>query len=140
VSDAVFIATLAGKGQRLRAFPQVGNKYKSTHMLSGPAPGGRNRPDDSWARTLIRMLFDWLVTGQVVATNPAHAVRAKACGETGKTAVLNTEQARKLELCRVSISSARGGTAIHSIVESQNVGMRTKRLPLCRRHQIPCDP
>ena len=23
----------------------------------------------------IRMLFDWLVTGQVVATNPAHAVR-----------------------------------------------------------------
>jgi site-specific recombinase XerD len=23
----------------------------------------------------IRMLFDWLVTGQVVATNPAHSVR-----------------------------------------------------------------
>jgi site-specific recombinase XerD len=23
----------------------------------------------------IRMLFDWLVTGQIVATNPAHAVR-----------------------------------------------------------------
>ena len=23
----------------------------------------------------VRMLFDWLVTGQVVATNPAHAVR-----------------------------------------------------------------
>jgi site-specific recombinase XerC len=23
----------------------------------------------------IRMLFDWLVTGQLVATNPAHAVR-----------------------------------------------------------------
>jgi site-specific recombinase XerD len=26
----------------------------------------------------IRMLFDWLVTGQVVATNPAHAVREDA--------------------------------------------------------------
>jgi site-specific recombinase XerC len=23
----------------------------------------------------IRMLFDWLVTGQVIASNPAHAVR-----------------------------------------------------------------
>jgi hypothetical protein len=26
----------------------------------------------------IRMLFDWLVTSQVVATNPAHAVREDA--------------------------------------------------------------
>jgi hypothetical protein len=26
----------------------------------------------------IRMLFDWLVTGQVVATNPAHAVRGRS--------------------------------------------------------------
>ncbi len=25
----------------------------------------------------IRMLFDWLVTGQVVATNPAHSVRGR---------------------------------------------------------------
>ena len=23
----------------------------------------------------VRMLFDWLVTGQVIAVNPAHAVR-----------------------------------------------------------------
>jgi site-specific recombinase XerC len=26
----------------------------------------------------IRMLFDWLVTGQVVATNPAHSVRGQS--------------------------------------------------------------
>ena len=26
----------------------------------------------------IRMLFDWLVTGQVVAANPAHAVRGRS--------------------------------------------------------------
>ena len=45
----------------------------------------------------IRMLFDWLVTGQVVATNPAHAVRGpKHVVKTGKTTVLTSEQARKL--------------------------------------------
>ena len=37
----------------------------------------------------IRMLFDWLVTGQIVATNPAHAVRGpKHVVKTGKTTVL----------------------------------------------------
>jgi integrase/recombinase XerD len=45
----------------------------------------------------IRMLFDWLVTGQIVATNPAHAVRGpKHVVKTGKTAVLDADQARKL--------------------------------------------
>jgi site-specific recombinase XerD len=43
----------------------------------------------------IRVLFDWLVTGQVVATNPAHAVRGpKHVVKTGKTTVLTSEQAR----------------------------------------------
>jgi len=42
----------------------------------------------------IRMVFDWLVTGQVVATNPAHAVRGpKHVVKTGKTTVLTGEQA-----------------------------------------------
>jgi len=45
----------------------------------------------------IRMLFDWLVIGQVVATNPAHSVRGpKHVVKTGKTTVLDTDQARKL--------------------------------------------
>ena len=45
----------------------------------------------------IRMLFDWLVTGQVVATNPAHAVRGpKHVVKTGKTTVLTGEEAREL--------------------------------------------
>src|SRR5271169_6356052 len=45
----------------------------------------------------IRMLFDWLVTGQVVATNPAHAVRGpKHVVKTGKTTVLTAEQVREL--------------------------------------------
>jgi site-specific recombinase XerC len=43
------------------------------------------------------MLFDWLVTGQVVATNPAHAVRGpKHVVKTGKTTVLTGEQVREL--------------------------------------------
>lgn len=45
----------------------------------------------------IRMLFDWLVTGQVLATNPAHAVRGpKHVVTRGKTPVLTADQARKL--------------------------------------------
>ena len=45
----------------------------------------------------IRMLFDWLVIGQVVATNPAHAVRGpKHVVKRGKTPVLTADQARKL--------------------------------------------
>src|SRR5271165_7397785 len=41
----------------------------------------------------IRMLFDWLVTGQVVPTNPAHAVRGpKHVVKTGKTPVLSAEE------------------------------------------------
>jgi site-specific recombinase XerD len=45
----------------------------------------------------IRMLFDWLVTGQVIAANPAHSVRGpKHVVKTGKTTVLDADQARKL--------------------------------------------
>ena len=45
----------------------------------------------------VRMLFDWLVTGQVVATNPAHAVHGpKHVVKRGKTTVLTAEQAREL--------------------------------------------
>jgi site-specific recombinase XerD len=45
----------------------------------------------------IRMLFDWLVVGQVLAINPAHAVRGpKHVVKRGKTPVLTEEQARQL--------------------------------------------
>lgn len=45
----------------------------------------------------IRMLFDWLVTGQVVPTNPASSVRGpKYVVKKGKTPVLTAEQARQL--------------------------------------------
>ena len=45
----------------------------------------------------VRMLFDWLVIGQVVPTNPAAAVRGpKHVVKTGKTPVLEGSEWRKL--------------------------------------------
>ena len=45
----------------------------------------------------VRMLFDWLITGQVVPTNPAAAVRGpKYVVTTGKTPVLDGSEWRRL--------------------------------------------
>jgi site-specific recombinase XerD len=45
----------------------------------------------------IRMLFDWLITGQVVPSNPASAVRGpKYVIKVGKTPVLDGKEWRKL--------------------------------------------
>ena len=45
----------------------------------------------------LRMLFDWLVTGHVIETNPAHAVRGpRYTVKKGKTPVLTTEEAHAL--------------------------------------------
>ena len=43
------------------------------------------------------MLFDWMVVGQVLSTNPAHAVRGpKHTQKKGKTPVLTPDEARTL--------------------------------------------
>jgi site-specific recombinase XerC len=45
----------------------------------------------------VRMLFDWLITGQIVPVNPASAVRGpKHVVKTGKTAVLDGKEWRHL--------------------------------------------
>jgi site-specific recombinase XerD len=45
----------------------------------------------------LRMLFDWLVTGHVIETNPAHAVRGpRYTVRKGKTPVLTAEEAHAL--------------------------------------------
>jgi integrase/recombinase XerD len=60
------------------------------------------------------MLFDWLVIGQVLATNPAHAVRGpKHVVRRGKTPVLTEDQARHL---------------IESIDTSTLIGLRDRAL------------
>jgi site-specific recombinase XerD len=62
----------------------------------------------------IRMLFDWLVIGQVIAVNPASPVRGpKYSVKKGKTAVLSAEEARKL---------------LDSIDPSSHVGLRDRAL------------
>jgi integrase/recombinase XerD len=43
----------------------------------------------------MRMLFDWLITGQVIDANPTAAVRApKHVVEKGKTPVLTADEAQ----------------------------------------------
>ena len=62
----------------------------------------------------IRMLFDWLVIGQLLAVNPASPVRGpKHSVKKGKTAVLSAEEARKL---------------LDSIDPSSHVGLRDRAL------------
>ena len=59
--------------------------------------GSMSKPTVKQHLAAIRMLFDWLVTGHVVAVNPATSVRGpKHVVKRGKTTVLMAEQAREL--------------------------------------------
>jgi site-specific recombinase XerD len=54
-------------------------------------------PDVKQQLAAIRMLFDWLITGQLLPHNPAAAVRGpKHVVKTGKTPVLDAKEWRKL--------------------------------------------
>jgi integrase/recombinase XerD len=60
----------------------------------------------------IKMLFDWLVTGQIVPSNPASSVRGpKHVVKKGKTSVLSAEDARTL-LDRIVSAEAAGPSLI----------------------------
>lgn len=107
----------------------------------------------------IRMLFDWLVVGQVVAVNPASPVRGpKYSVKKGKTAVLSAEEARKL-LDSIAPSShvalrdralialmvytfARVGAALKMRLEDVYVQKRRTWVRLHekggKRHEMPC--
>jgi integrase/recombinase XerD len=55
----------------------------------------RSKPTVKQHLAAIRMLFDWLVTGQVIPVNPAHAVRGpRHSVKKGKTSVLSAEEMR----------------------------------------------
>jgi site-specific recombinase XerD len=59
--------------------------------------GERSAPTVKQHLAAIRGLFDWLVTGHVLETNPAHSVRGpKHIVTRGKTSVLTADQARQL--------------------------------------------
>ncbi len=107
----------------------------------------------------IRMLFDWLVVGQVIAVNPASAVRGpKHVVKKGKTPVLGADEARAL-LDSIDISTpvglrdraliglmvytfARVGAAVQMRVEDVYVQGRRSWVRLHekggKRHEMPC--
>jgi integrase/recombinase XerD len=58
---------------------------------------GGAKPSVKQTLAAIRMLFDWLVIGQIIPTNPASSVRGpKHVVKTGKTPALSADQARQL--------------------------------------------
>ncbi|MEM7768861.1 MAG: tyrosine-type recombinase/integrase, partial [Pseudomonadota bacterium] len=68
----------------------------------------RSAPTVKLRLAAIRMLFDWLVTGQVIPVNPAAAVRGpKHVVRRGKTPVLARDDARRL-LEAIDVSSVVG--------------------------------
>jgi integrase/recombinase XerD len=108
-----FAATIRNKNTRMAYYRAVCRFFTwcDEHQFGGIADieplhvaayieamqNGFEKPSVKQHLAAIRMLFDWLVTGQVVATNPAHSVRGpKHVVKTGKTTVLDAEQARKL--------------------------------------------
>ena len=67
--------------------------------LSAPKPEGPelSKPTVKQHLAALRMLFDWLVVGHVLDSNPAHAVRGpKYSQKKGRTPVLDRDEARSL--------------------------------------------
>jgi len=107
----------------------------------------------------IRMLFDWLVIGQIIATNPASSVRGpRHSTKKGKTPVLAADEARTL-LDSIDTSTlmglrdraliglmvytfARVGAALGMRVEDVYVQGRRTWVRLHekggKRHEMPC--
>src|SRR5580704_4242555 len=76
----------------------------------------------------LRMLFDWLVVGQILPLNPAHAVRGpKYVLKKGKTPVLTAEEARAL-LDKIEIVTKVTGADGEQSEEPALVGLRDRAL------------
>ncbi len=107
----------------------------------------------------IRMLFDWLVVGQVLAVNPASPVRGpKHSVKKGKTPVLSAEEARALLdsiaptspvalrdralIALMVYTFARVGAALKMRVEDVYIQNRRSWVRLHekggKRHEMPC--
>ena len=70
--------------------------------------GTHSKPTVKQHLAAIRMLFDWLVIGHVMASNPAHAVRGpKHSVRKGQTSVLSAEEMREL-LAAIDVTSLLG--------------------------------
>ena len=80
-----------------RPHAQDHRAHRRRRLRPGAKATARRPPSVKQHLAAIRMLFDWLVTGQVVPFNPAASVKApKHVVKKGKTPVLSAEDARTL--------------------------------------------
>lgn len=71
----------------------------------------------------IRMLFDWLVTGQIMPTNPAHSVRGpRHSVKKGKTSVLSAEEMRIL-LDSIAVQGKKGNPILIGLRDRAIIGL-----------------
>jgi site-specific recombinase XerD len=119
----------------------------------------RSAPTAKLRLAALRHLFDWLVTGQVIPTNPAASVRGPRHSATkGKTPVLDAAEARQLLdsidvttpaglrdralIALMVFSFARIGAALAMRVEDVYVQNRRLWVRLRekggKRHEMPC--
>jgi len=97
---AAFAAWCEARGLRdLRAVRPI---HIATYIEALQAPADANQkplaaPSVKQHLAALRMLFDWLVVGQIVPSNPATSVRGpKHSVKKGKTPVLGADEARQL--------------------------------------------
>lgn len=106
----------------------------------------------------LRMLFDWLVTGHILDTNPAHAVRGpKHVVRKGKTPALSPDEIRQLLdsieaetlmglrdralIALMTYTFARVGAAVKMRVEDYFIQGRRNWVRMQEggeEHQVPC--
>ncbi|WP_233721992.1 tyrosine-type recombinase/integrase [Jiella avicenniae] len=121
--------------------------------------GERSAPTAKQRLAAIRMLFDWLVVGQVVSINPAASVRGPSHSvRRGKTPVLDPDEARQL-LDAIDVSTSVGlrdraliGLMVYSFarvgaalgMKVEDVYVQNRRLWVRlnekggKRHEMPC--
>jgi integrase/recombinase XerC len=119
----------------------------------------RSVPTSKQRLAAIRHLLDWLVTGQIIPTNPAASVRGpKHIVKKGKTPVLSPKEARKL-LESIDVSTQAGlrdraliGLMVYSFarigaalaMKVEDVYVQNRRLWVRlhekggKRHEMPC--
>jgi integrase/recombinase XerD len=87
----------------------------------------RSKPTVKQHLAAIRMLFDWLVLGQIIPANPAGVVRGPShVVKRGKTPVLSADDARKL-LDSISLTR-KIGRAGQEIEVNDVVGLRDRAI------------
>lgn len=113
MSEAYSISTLSKTTQssfgsrttqrrRRQARPNRGLRLETIQPIAVAAyieglTESRQAPTVKQHLAAIRMLFDWLVTGHVIAVNPAWSVRGpRHVVKKGKTPVLTAAEARQL--------------------------------------------